>query len=83
MNNFMSDMLEVYYHGPPDLAREERISREAARYEAKLTHREEAASHSEAICLTYEFSNRTTAEEAASLLRSLGEHVEGPSDYGP
>jgi hypothetical protein len=79
----MSNMLEVYYRGPRDLGREEKISREVARYAGKLTYRDEASIHSEAICLTYEFSSRTTAEEAASLLRSLGEHAEGPCDYGP
>jgi hypothetical protein len=34
------------------------------------------------VCLTYEFSGFQEAQEAASRLRSQGEHVEGPMDYG-
>lgn len=78
----MSFMIEVYYKAPPDSSREERISAEVARYGGQLTFREEPSGHSEAMCLTYEFESRELAQRATALLQSLGEHVEGPADYG-
>jgi hypothetical protein len=77
-------MFEVYYHPPPDRDREKRISAESARYGGELTYREEPDfEHTEAVCLTYEFRDLDSAEKAAEALRVLGEHVEGPCDYGP
>jgi hypothetical protein len=38
---------------------------------------------SKAICLTFEFKALADAEDAAMELRSKGEHVEGPMEYGP
>lgn len=79
----MSFMLEVYYPAPTDHERESRIRAAAGRYAGELTFREESSGWpSTSICLTYEFSDCESAENAAILLRGNGEHVEGPSDYG-
>jgi hypothetical protein len=80
----MSFMFEVYHHAPSDREREKRISKEAGRFGGELTCREEPDyEHSQAMCLTYEFNDLDSAERAAEALRALGEHVEGPCDYGP
>jgi hypothetical protein len=80
----MSFMLEVYYHAPPNQEREARISQETGQLGGRMTYREAPAGDgSRAICLTYEFDDLRSAETAASRLRRLGEHVEGPADYGP
>jgi len=82
----MSFMFEVYYKAPINKNREKLISREAMRFGVELTFREEPGPRDDvrqSICLTYEFDNLAKAEEAAEALRILGEHVEGPCDYGP
>jgi hypothetical protein len=79
----MSVMFEVLYDAPPDKAREERITREVELFSGRLTFREEPSGDSScAVCLTYEFSDRKSAEQAAAFIRFRGEHVEGPGDYG-
>jgi len=79
----MSFMLEIYYRAPSDSAREQRVSAEAARFGGNLTYTEEPENNmSSAICLTYEFVEMVAAEQCAQLLRTLGEYVEGPVDYG-
>lgn len=79
----MSFMIEVYYHAPPDRSREERISTEAGRYGGQLTYREEPSNgQSKAVCLTYEFDSLDSAKRAVDVIRSFGDHVEGPVDYG-
>ncbi|MBX9580859.1 MAG: hypothetical protein K2X87_11175 [Gemmataceae bacterium] len=77
----MSFMFEVLYRSPPDPAREAGISDHVGRLGGRLTCREEPDGDGP-VCLTYEFADRVVAEEAAGLLRSRGEHVEGPGDYG-
>jgi len=79
----MSYIFEIYYHSPVDCHREEKIVKEVAGFGGKLTFREEPENHiHKAICLTFEFDKIELAEKAASAMRSLGEHVEGPMDYG-
>jgi hypothetical protein len=77
----MSVILEVYYRSPIDHSREERITAEVVKSGGKLAFREEPNEISRAVCLTFEFSDREVAKLAASAIRLLGEHVEGPSDY--
>ena len=79
----MAFMLEVLYKSPLDPHREASISERVGTFGGRLTFREEPeAGRIEPVCLTYEFSGRTAAEEAASHLRQQGEHVEGPMEYG-
>jgi hypothetical protein len=79
----MSATLEVLYKSPADLRRENVISRRVEKYGGRLTYREEPdASAPGPVCLTFEFNDLGIGQEAATSLRSQGEHVEGPSDYG-
>ena len=79
----MSVMFEVLYKSPPDPRRESAISERIIEFGGRLTYREEPdAVGVGPVCLTYEFNDLQEAQEAASRLRSQGEHVEGPSDYG-
>jgi len=81
----MSFMFEVLYKSPLDMRRELAISESVGRFGGSLTCREEPDDVDLAvgpICLTFEFADRQVAQEAASCLRSQGEHVEGPVDYG-
>lgn len=79
----MSAMFEVLYKSPPDAGREAVISECAGRFGGQLTYREEPdLAGVGAVTLTFEFSDLVVAGQAADALRSHGEHVEGPSDYG-
>lgn len=79
----MSAMCEVLYKSPPDAGREAVISECAERYGGRLSYREEPdLAGVGPVCLTFEFGDRIVAGQAADALRSRGEHVEGPSDYG-
>jgi len=79
----MSYMFEVLYKPPSDSRREASISESVDRFGGNLTCREEPdAIGVGPVCLTYEFDDPRVAEQAASYLRSRGEHVEGPVDYG-
>ena len=79
----MSAMLEVLYKSPADSGREAIISNRVGQFGGRLTYREEPdLAGAGPVCLTFEFSDLRIAKEAASSLRSHGEHVEGPSDYG-
>lgn len=79
----MSAMFEVLYESPADSRRESVISERLERFGGRLTYREEPDfAEVGPVCLTYEFSALGIAQEAATALRSQGEHVEGPSDYG-
>ena len=50
----------------------------------RLDYREDADENGlGGVCLTYEFDDFELASKAAEKLRQLGEHVEGPVDYGP
>jgi len=76
----MSVMIEVYYHKPSDPRRETVISECLAGHRGIVTYREDDSN--ETICLTAEFHTRQDAQAASTALRAIGEHVEGPSDYG-
>jgi hypothetical protein len=80
----MSIMIEVFYRAPKDSAREERIADIVEATGGRLTYREDPyGGPSQAICLTFEFSSRDSAEQSVKHLNSLGERVDGPYDYGP
>jgi hypothetical protein len=81
----MSWTFEVYYRAPRDLNREASISIAVERWGGQFEFVEEPSPSdvSQAVILTYEFDDIAPAEAAASALRQLGEHVEGPCDYGP
>jgi hypothetical protein len=79
----MSAMLEVLYKPPTDLRRENDISQRIEQFGGWFTYREERGNAGAGpVCLTFEFNDLGIAQEAATSLRSQGEHVEGPSDYG-
>ena len=77
----MSLKIELYYHAPENVEREKILGEQIASLGGKWDCRETTGPTNEAICLTYEFADRKTAEKAADMLRSKGEHVEGPCDY--
>ncbi len=79
----MSVMFEVLYKAPSDPQREAVISERVVRFGGRLTFREEPNDVGRGpVCLTFEFNDFEVATDAASSLRSQGEHVEGPMDYG-
>lgn len=79
----MSVMVEVLYESPADVWREAVISERVENFGGRLTYREEPELRGVGpVCLTFEFSDQGIAQEAASSLRSQGEHVEGPCEYG-
>jgi len=76
-------MFEVYYKLPTDARREEALTNQVEKLGGCLDFREEPTLPDlGGICLTYEFASFDSANRAAELLRSQGEHVEGPTDYG-
>ncbi len=80
----MSVMFEVYYAAPVNPEREAVLNRLVAEYGGQLDFREEPKPPGpDSVCLTYEFGDWSTAEAAALAMRERGEHVEGPTDYGP
>jgi hypothetical protein len=80
----MSFMFEVYYKPPPDPAREAALTERVTTLGGRFDCREDANRNGlSGICLTYEFDRLDSAQRAADTLRQLGEHVEGPMDYGP
>lgn len=76
----MSVMIEIYYRKPGDSRRETAISDCLGIHQGKVTYREDG--RGETICLTAEFQTREDAQAATAALQEIGEHVEGPSDYG-
>ena len=78
----MSYMFEVYYKAPPDVQRESRLAEQLSGLGGHLAYREHPDERSDSVCLTFEFDQLDVAEFAAQSLRSQGEHVEGPVDYG-
>ncbi len=78
----MAFMIEVYYKPPTNPAKESALTQRIAALGGRLDFREEAREHV-GVCLTYEFDDWESATKAADALRQLGEHVEGPADYGP
>lgn len=80
----MSFMFEVYYKPPTNSLKEAAITDRMAALGGRLDFREDADERGqEGVCLTYEFEELELAAKAAEVLRQLGEHVEGPTDYGP
>lgn len=80
----MSFLFEVYYKPPADPAKEAALTERVRALGGRLDYREEALPNGHSgICLTYEFDSLAGARRAAETLRQLGEHVEGPADYGP
>jgi len=76
-------MFDLYYLAPTDPAREVRITHAAGGHGGRLDYREApetTGSHN--VCLTYEFDTLSDAEAAAQQLRSFGEYIEGPYQYG-
>jgi hypothetical protein len=79
----MSFMFEVYYKPPANPAKEAVITDRVLTLGGRLDFREEGDEHGlGGVCLTYEFENLESAARAADVLRGLGEHVEGPVEYG-
>jgi hypothetical protein len=80
----MSFMFEVYYKPPANPAKESVLTERVTALGGRLDFREEADEQGlGGVCLTYEFDDLEKARQAADVLRQLGEHVEGPVDYGP
>jgi hypothetical protein len=76
-------MFEVLYKSPSDSRREATISESVSQFGGNLTCCEEPdVIGAGPVCLTFEFDDLRLPEEAASRLRSRGEHVEGPVTYG-
>ena len=80
----MSIMFEVLYGAPSNLEKEAQIASVLAEFGGRMTFKEEPSTDrlSQAVCLTCEFDDYPAAEAAAIRLRELGEHIEGPMDYG-
>jgi hypothetical protein len=75
-------MFEVLYKPPSDPRREAVISDRVGKFGGRLSYREEPELVGVGpVCLTFEFNDFDVAQEAATWLRSEGEHVEGPMDY--
>jgi hypothetical protein len=75
-------MFEVYYLPPTDPAREARIVDLVTQSGGRLAYEEAPeldGNHN--VCLTCEFDCLANARRAAGQLRSIGENVEGPSQY--
>ena len=69
---------------PADPAREAALADRVSRLGGRLDYREAPDDgRPGGVCLTFEFPDIDRARAAAEPLRAQGEHVEGPSDYGP
>ena len=77
----MSIMFEVYYRAPADERREQDLTQAVEALGGRLDFREVEQRPGGPIVLTYEFEDPDRAEAAAQVLRSRGEHVEGPQEY--
>ena len=78
----MSYMIEVYYRVPEDKAREGRLAECASAHGGWLDYPESADRVGGPVCLTFDFPTVEQAQAAADRLRSHGEHIDGPMDYG-
>jgi hypothetical protein len=79
----MSFMFEVFYMPPPNPIKERALTDRVASLGGRLDFREDPTPAGGGVCLTFEFDDWALATRAADMLRHLGEHVEGPADYGP
>lgn len=77
----MSFAYEVYYAGPRDEAREERIRQIAASHGGACTYWEDAE-RSSGINLTLEFEAAEAANRAFGETTAAGHYAEGPYSYG-
>lgn len=72
----------MYYRPPGDPAREERLMKVVSAAGGRLDFREAPeVDGSVSVCLTYEFDDFATAKKVSDRIRTLGEYVEGPSQY--
>jgi hypothetical protein len=77
-------LLEVYYRPPRHQERESKITEFVHNQGGWLKGREPAPGAGEGVeRLFFEFPEREAAEEALSVLRLQGEHVDGPVDSTP
>jgi len=76
----MSVMIEIYYPKPANTQRERSISAHVAMQGGRVTFREDDSP--DTICLTAEFDSWEAARTACTSLQGVGEHVEGPAEYG-
>jgi hypothetical protein len=77
-------MFEVYYRPPANPQRDAALSNKIASFGGRLDFLEiPGEGESGGVCLTFEFDDPEQARKAAETLRRQGEHVEGPTDYGP
>ena len=74
-------MFEVYCRSSKDEVREKMLTEQVAGLGGKLEFLELHGPTGEAVCLTFGFGNKETANQAAEVLRLQNEHVEGPYDY--
>jgi hypothetical protein len=80
----MSFMFEVFYKPPANPVKESAVTSRVKALGGRLDYREDPDENAlGGVCLTYEFDDFELAARAAEALRQLGEHVEGPVDYGP
>jgi hypothetical protein len=80
----MSFMFEIYYKPPTNPTKEAALNEKIVILGGRLDFREDANPTGQSgVCLTYEFDSLESATKAAAALRQMGEHVEGPVDYGP
>lgn len=77
----MTYMFDVYYKAPTNDTLEARLLEEVIRFGGKFDYRDLPREHTGAVCVSYEFNDLSSAECAASCLRELGYHVEGPGEY--
>jgi len=76
----MSIMIEVYYKQPESIEHEQKILSCVSDHQGGITCRE--GGKVSPVCLTIEFPNWESADHASLRLKAMGEHVEGPMDYG-
>ena len=76
-------MFELYYCAPTDPVREARLVEAVRLHGGWLDYREAPeVDGSHHVTLSFEFNTWEGAEAAAEQFRTLGEHVEGPGEYG-
>ena len=80
----MSYMFEVYSRPPADPSRESTLTERVSSFGGRLGYREaQGVDEPGGVCLTFQSEDSGRAQAAAKALRQRGEHVEGPTDYGP
>lgn len=80
----MSFMFETYVKPPVSPAKKAAITEQVLALGGRLDyHEDEGENAKNGVTLTYDFEDLSVAAKAANVVRQLGEHVEGPVDYGP